>query len=199
MLCIHRKSVPDMVKESHRLTATTPMRRYRPYVCLLSTIREKGREHCHMQRQTVFLAFLLLASFGRASAWGDEVDSLRASFEHEIAAFNARDLDALMGNQHEHVVALSLASPTLVDGKAARRHAYQTVFATAGSVTVTPRNPQFRVLDNTGIVWGEYAIAAKPKDKPLTTNSVRFTRTYVKSDGQWLLVLYHVSPVPAPQ
>lgn len=152
-----------------------------------------------MRRQTVFLLFLLLASLVWSSARGDEVDSLRASFEREIAAFNARDLELLMGNQHDLVVALNPASPTPVDGKTARRQGYQALFATTESVTVTPKNPQFRVIGNTGIVWGEYTIAAKPKDKPLATNSVRFTRTYVKSsDGQWRLVLYHVSPLPAP-
>lgn len=66
-----------------------------------------------------------------------------------------------------------------------------------GSVTVTPKNPQFRVIDNTGLVWGEYTITTTPKDKPPTTVAVRFTRTYVKSGGQWLLVLYHVAPLPA--
>jgi len=135
---------------------------------------------------------------GRSSVHGDEVDRLRASFEREIAAFNARDLETLMSNQHEHVVALNPTSPTPVDGKAARRHAYQTAFAATESVTVTPQHPQFRVVDNTGIVWGEYTVTTKPKDKPPTTSTVRFTRTYVKSDGQWRLVLYHVSPLPAP-
>lgn len=151
-----------------------------------------------MRRQMVFLLFLLLTAMGWSSARGDEVDGLRTSFEYEIAAFNARDLETLMSNQHDHVVALNPASPTPVDGKTARRQAYQTLFTTTESVTVTPKNPQFRVINNTGIVWGEYTIAAKPKDKPLMTNSVRFTRTYVKSDGQWRLVLYHVSPLPAP-
>jgi len=150
-----------------------------------------------MLRQTIATLIILMVSTGVSPAQGDEVDNLRASFEHEIAAFNARDLDTLMGNQHDHVVALNPASPTPVDGKAARRQAYQTLFATTESVTVTPKNPQFRVIDNTGIVWGEYTIAAKPKDKPLTTNSVRFTRTYVKSGGQWLLVLYQVALLPA--
>jgi ketosteroid isomerase-like protein len=151
-----------------------------------------------MRRQTVFLLVLFFAVMGWSSVHGDEVDGLRASFEREIAAFNARDLETLMGNQHEHVVALNPASPTPVDGKTARRQAYQTTFATTESVTVTPQHPQFRVIDNTGMVWGEYTVAAKPKDKPLTTSSVRFTRTYVKSDGLWRLVLYHVSPLPAP-
>ena len=124
-----------------------------------------------MLRRTVLMLIVLVACTGLSPAQGDEVDGLRASFEHEIVAFNARDLDTLMGNQHEHVVALNPASPTPVDGKSARRQSYQTLFATTDG--------------------------AKPKDKPMTTIAVRFTRTYVKSGGQWLLVLYHVAPLPA--
>jgi len=131
-------------------------------------------------------------------AQGEEVDTLRASFEREIGAFNARDLETLMSNQHEQVIALNPASPTPSDGKAARRQGYQARFAAPERVTVTPKNPQFRVIDTTGLVWGEYSITTTPKDQPPTTVAVRFTRTYVKSGGQWLLVLYHVAPVPAP-
>ena len=151
-----------------------------------------------MRPQTVFTLSLLLFLLVSSPARSDEVGELRASFEREIAAFNARDLDTLMDNQQEQVVALSANSATLVDGKAIRRHAYETLFSNTESVTVTPKNPQFRVVDDTGIVWGEYSIAAKPKDKPLTTTSVRFTRTYVKTGGKWFLLLYHVSPLPPP-
>ena len=135
-------------------------------------------------------ALLLFTTItGASSVRGDEVEGLRASFEREIAAFNARDLDTLMDNQHERVIALNPASPAAVDGKAARRQAYQTLYANTESVSVTPKNPQFRVIDNTGIVWGEYSIVTKMKDKPEVTTAVRFTRTYVKSGGKWLLVL----------
>jgi ketosteroid isomerase-like protein len=151
-----------------------------------------------MRHQTVLTLTMFVLLLGSSPAQGDEVEGLRASFEREIAAFNARDLDTLMDNQHEQVVALSAASPASVDGKAARRHAYETLFANTENVTVTPKNPQFRVVDDTGIVWGEYSIAAKPKDKPLTTTSVRFTRTYVKTGGKWFLLLYHVSPLAPP-
>ncbi len=143
-----------------------------------------------------FCVFAVLA--GASAVRGDDVDSLRASFEREIGAFNARDLDTLMDNQHESVVALNPASVAVVDGKPARRQAYETLYANTDRVVVTPKNPQFRVIDNTGIVWGEYSIMTKAKDKPEeSTASVRFTRTYVKSGGKWLLVLYHVSPLPA--
>jgi ketosteroid isomerase-like protein len=96
------------------------------------------------------------------------------------------------------VIAVNPASPTASDGKAARRQGYQARFAAPEQVTVTPKNPQFRVIENTGLVWGEYTITTTPKDKPPTTVAVRFTRTYVKSGGQWFLVLYHVAPLSAP-
>ena len=150
-----------------------------------------------MGRRIVFIFMSLVVYAAGAPAYGDEVDTLRASFEREIGAFNARDLDTLMSNQHDHVIALNPASPASVDGKAARRQGYQARFAAPESVTVTPKNPQFRVIDSTGLVWGEYTITTTPKDKPPTTIVVRFTRTYVKSGGQWLLVLYHVAPLPA--
>lgn len=143
-----------------------------------------------------FLVFVIFA--GIASAQGNDMEGLRASFEREIAAFNARDLDTLMDNQHDLVVALNPASPIPVDGKTARRQDYQALYETTERVTVTPKDPHFRVIDNTGIVWGEYSIVAKPKDKPETTTVARFSRTYVRSGGKWFLLLYHVSPLPAP-
>lgn len=144
----------------------------------------------------VVMAWLLCAS--GAPAYADDVETLRASFEREIGAFNARDLDTLMSNQHEQVIALNPASSTASDGKAARRQGYQARFAAPEQVTVTPKNPQFRVIENTGVVWGEYTITTTPKDKSPTTVAVRFTRTYVQSGGQWFLVLYHVAPLPKP-
>lgn len=131
------------------------------------------------------------------TARGDEVDDLKATFERGIAAVNAHDLEAVMAEQHEQIVVLSPDSPSPFDGKAARRQAYQTLFETTESFTVTPVNPQYRVIDNTGLIWGTYTIERKPKDGPQTSASVRFSRTYVKTNGQWLLVAYHLSPIPA--
>lgn len=152
------------------------------------------------KQRTIMLIVMMgwMLCTGGSSAYGDDVDTLRASFEREIGAFNARDLDTLMRNQHEQVIALNPASPTPSDGKAARRQGYQARFAAPEQVTVTPKNPQFRVIENTGLVWGEYTTTTTAKDKSPTTVAVRFTRTYVKSGGQWFLVLYHVAPLPTP-
>lgn len=151
-----------------------------------------------MRYDRVFLSLSLVTLFvAPLLAHGDETRDLKAAFEAEIGAVNARDLEALMGTQHEQVISLSPASPSPIDGKAARRQGYQKLFETMEAFTVTPDNPQYRVVGDTGVVWGTYTIESKPKGGPAATASVRFSRTYIKANGQWQLFVYHVSPVPA--
>jgi hypothetical protein len=69
--------------------------------------------------------------------------------------------------------------------------------ASPESVTVTPINPQFRVIGTTGVVSSHLAIALKPKDGPMTTMFVYYIGTLAKSDGKWLLVAEHASRLPS--
>ncbi len=56
---------------------------------------------------------------------------------------------------------------------------------------------QHLVVGNTGLVWGHYAQTTKQKDGPLRTLYLRFTHTFVKTEGKWKLVLYHRSWIPS--
>ncbi|HEV8716449.1 MAG TPA: nuclear transport factor 2 family protein [Candidatus Binatia bacterium] len=151
-----------------------------------------------MRCSRIFLPLSLVTLFVvPVLTYGDEITDLKAAFAAEIGALNARDLETLMGKQHEQIIALSPTSPSPIDGKAARRQGYQQLFETMESLTVTPHNPQYRVVGDTGVVWGTYTIESKPKGGPVTTTSVRFSRTYIKTNGQWQLFVYHVSPMPA--
>jgi len=151
-----------------------------------------------MRYGRIFLPLSLVTLFvAPVLAHGDETTDLKAAFAAEISALNARDLETLMGKQHEQIIALSPTSPSPVDGKAARRQGYQQLFETMDTFTVTPQNPQYRVVGDTGVVWETYTIESKAKGGPLTTTAVRFSRTYIKTHGQWQLFVYHVSPVPA--
>ena len=131
-----------------------------------------------------------------AIALGEDVASLKAAFEKEIAALNASDLETVMAMQHEQVVAINPRSPQAIDTKAARREGYQQLFEATETFTVTPQNPEFRVVGDAGIVWGTYGIVNKPKAGEEVTFPIRFSRTYVKNNGAWQLFLYHVSAVP---
>ena len=140
--------------------------------------------------------FILTLAFMPAIALGDDVASLKAVFEKEIAALNASDLETVMTMQHEQIVAMNPGSLKAIDTKPARREGYQQLFDAVEKFTVTPQNPEFRVVGDSGIVWGTYEILNKPKDGEEVTFSIRFSRTYVKNNGTWQLFLYHVSAVP---
>ncbi len=120
-----------------------------------------------MRYDRVFLSLSLVTLFvAPLLAHGDETRDLKAAFEAEIGAVNARALEALMGTQHERVISLSPASPSPIDGKAARRQGYQKLFETMEAFTVTPHNPQYRVVGDTGVVWGTYTMRANRKVVP---------------------------------
>jgi hypothetical protein len=74
-----------------------------------------------MRISHLFVSFSLVALFvAPVLAHGDETADLKSAFEAEISAVNARDLETLMGTQHEQVISLNAASPSTIDGKAAR-------------------------------------------------------------------------------
>ena len=125
-----------------------------------------------------------------------DTDDLAATFGQVVAAINRRDANAYSSFWHEQIVAFPPFSPFPIDGKAALRPLAEANFANAESFTLTPINPQCRVIGNTGIVWGHTALTRKPKDGPQTTMFVRFTFIFAKTDGQWREVAVHVSQLP---
>ncbi len=68
--------------------------------------------------------FILTLAFMPAIALGDNVASLTAVFEKEIAALNASDLETVMTMQHEQIVAMNPGSLKAIDTKPARREGY---------------------------------------------------------------------------
>lgn len=94
-------------------------------------------------------------------------------------------------------VAVSHNGPFAVDGKAAFRQGARVLFNQTESMTMTPINPQYRGIGTTGLVWSHNAFTVKPKDGPMQTTFIRFTATYAKIDGKWLVVAEHLSRIPS--
>ena len=148
-------------------------------------------------KQGVLVFVLAVFLFAPAALHADDVDDLKATFEQLVKAINSRDPDTFVALAHEGVVSYSPISPFPVVGKAASRQGVETLFNNNESLTITPINPQFSVVDNTGIVWGHFATAFKPKDGPMDISFLRCTFTFVKSEGKWLRVSHHLSAVPS--
>ena len=126
-----------------------------------------------------------------------DIDDLAGTFEQVVAAINRRDAGAYSSFWHEQIVAFPPFSPFAVEGKSRLVPLAEANFANAESLSLTPINPQCRVIGSTGIVWGHMSLAVKPKDGPLSATFARFTFIFAKTDGKWQEVAIHASQLPS--
>jgi uncharacterized protein (TIGR02246 family) len=127
--------------------------------------------------------------------WSGDVEDLQAAVEQYVGAVSTRNLEALMALVHEDAVIYFPTIPFPSDGKAAIRQAYQSTFTNHESVTLRPISPQYRVIGPIGLAWGHFSLTRKPQDGPTTTVFTRYSWTFGKIDGKWVLVTGHASPI----
>ena len=124
-----------------------------------------------------------------------EMDELQAAFERLVSAFNARDIEALGACVDDGVVQFGLISPFPRNGKADLLRALDRFFTHHESLAWRPRQPEYRIVGATGLVWGNDAIERKPKDGPIMTVYTRSTTVFAQTDEQWRVVATHYSPL----
>lgn len=146
-----------------------------------------------MTYQTVFACVVTALLATSVPAHGNDLEDLKATFEQEVAAFNARDFNTYVQSAHEQVIVFGHFPPFEVEGIEAYRQRYHTLFDKHQSVTFTPLNPQFRVIGDIGIAWGHYQLATKPKDGPPSYSYGRYMFTYTQSGKRWLILSMHLS------
>ena len=62
---------------------------------------------------------------------------------------------------------------------------------------MTEYKPDYRVIGNTGLVWGHFEEIVMNKETGIGKRRPRkFSYTYVKSEGQWKIAVFHASPIP---
>ena len=117
---------------------------------------------------------------------GADLDDLKAANERMVKAANSLDAAAIASMIHPGFVlfgrdsAFALVAPTEPkQAEATLRTLLQNGFATAESLNTTPVNTQYRVIGNTGIVWGYSTVVTKPKGGPLQTTQSRVTWTWI--------------------
>jgi ketosteroid isomerase-like protein len=126
-----------------------------------------------------------------------DLDDLKATAEQANKAQAALDLNAWAALWHDQLVDFPPFPPFIVEGKAAVRQMFEALWANTERLLVRQINPQYRVIGSTGLAWGRYVTEFKLKNAPLQKTTGRFTATYVKTEGKWLLVSRHVSLLPA--
>jgi ketosteroid isomerase-like protein len=142
----------------------------------------------------VLVAFILLPQVSLA----DDLADLKATHQKLFAAFNSGDVETSMDLWLEGGIFLpaSRAFPVVVNivrGKKMWSRFFQTHM-----IIMTFYKPEFRVIGNTGLVWGHVDELMMNKEKGVGQRSfLKFSMTYVKTEGKWKVASYHSSPIPS--
>lgn len=124
---------------------------------------------------------------------GQTLEDLQASFAAEIDALNSRNLAATLALVHDGIVLFGIFSPFPIEGKDGFRQTVQEYFANHDHAVFVPIDPRFEIAGTTGIAWGHYQLATKPKDGPPSYSYGRYMFTYTQSGKRWLILSMHLS------
>ena len=128
------------------------------------------------------------------STQAGDVDDLKAAFEHWLGAYNSRNVEDLLACYHDQAVSFGQFRAGPVVEKAAIRENLQTFYSQVEHVNFSPKDPQLRIIDNTGVVWTTYALYWRGRSAIRMMNTFgRLTLTFVKTEGKWLIVSQHAS------
>jgi len=154
-----------------------------------------------MKRLIISVAALVLLVAPQL-ALGSDVDDLKAANEQLTKAFIARDAAAIASMIHPGAVNFESAFPLIApeqDTVAQLTNFYKAILGSLEYLIVLPYNTQYKVVGNTGIVWGHNTVYEKAKGEKAQTIYERTTVTWVKSGGKWLVLMAHSSPLPSGQ
>ena len=134
---------------------------------------------------------ILMPALGGAS----ETAALQESFETAVAALNKGNVDGFLANIHDKALSFYSCGPTSgKEGRAACQLDWERFFGKTHEAKFEPQNMQYRVIGNTGIAWGDYAVSVKTKNGASIQHHGRYTMTYTYEDGEWKLVMQHNTP-----
>ena len=155
-----------------------------------------------MKRLLISMTVLTLLIIPQFAA-GDDVADLKAAQEKVIEAWNKLDAVNLNSAVYPGAVFFEYDSPFPGISSTTRMTPEQlaemakNAFSNIEYISLTPYNLQYRVVGNTGIVWGHSTMSTKPKGEPVSTQNSRYTSTWIKSDGTWYIFCTHISAIPS--
>jgi uncharacterized protein (TIGR02246 family) len=131
-----------------------------------------------------------------ASAWADAAADIRALEDRYIAAFKAKDVDAIMKvyAPDQTLVVFDVVPPRQYVGAAAYRKDWQTVFGSFdGPITVELTDLDVVADRNLAYSHSIQHVAGTNKHDKKVDLTVRVTDVYKKAHGRWQIIHEHVS------
>jgi uncharacterized protein (TIGR02246 family) len=142
----------------------------------------------------IFFA-LSITAFGSPAQADDRAD-IRALEERFVAAFKAKDVDAIMKvyAPDQTLVVFDVVPPRQYVGAAAYRKDWQTLFDSLnGPITVELTDLDIVTDRNLAYSHSIQHVAGTDKQGKKLDLTVRVTDVYKKAQGRWLIIHEHVS------
>ena len=151
-----------------------------------------------MKRRIGLILVLLLILLGMApTAFAGPKEEVAAATAKWAEVFVLDNPDPILALYAKDGVLWGTLSPTRRDDPAAIRDYFVKAFAALPGHKVAFGNQLIRVYGNTAINTGYYTFSFT-KDGQAKTLPARYSFTYAKQGGKWLIVDHHSSAMPAP-
>ena len=146
------------------------------------------------------IVLLLLFCFTAAPARADDLEDLENSFEEILERLNAKDLKGFLNGWHPDAVLMVYDYVFPVDRADAGEEIWSQIFddflVSTESIRLIPVDVDFRVVGDTGIVWGTAQNVTELKNGTRQVVNLRLSATFVKTGGRWLLLSWQSSIPP---
>ncbi len=146
------------------------------------------------------LVFVLILGVMISPLSAGEMEDLKAAFDQALEYLGQKDLEAFLSFWHPEAVLFSrnrvhpIDRAKLEDGVWAEL--FKDFFARIISAGYTQQAVEWRVIGDTGLVWGLTRFAVDPRHQAGFEQDTRLTAVFVKVDGEWLILHWNDSPLP---
>ena len=155
------------------------------------------------QAMVKLLLSTLLFCLLQSAAFSGDIDELRATLRSAVEKLEKKDLDGFLEYWHPSAILYTRTRIFPLDresvGERAWREAFQDFFARVTSVAFTKADVNFRIIEDTGLVWGESRLAIDMKGGGGSDYDRRITVVCVRHQGQWKIALWNEAPIPTGQ
>ncbi len=145
-----------------------------------------------------FLTLLIVLCTTLLPASADE--DLERDFGKALDALEARDTEAFLSFWHPQSVMFTRNQLFPIEQSEFDpddwRAFWTAIFRGVDSISYTPVDLSYRVVGDTGLVWGLATMAIDPKNGKKYVQDVRLTATLHKQGDRWMILSWHDSAFP---
>jgi len=153
-----------------------------------------------MKRLLISMTILALLVVPQV-ALGSDVDDLKAVDEKAVKlgfSLDPNDTEAYVNGYHKEFISIdpNYAFPRVLTREQLRQGRVADI-ANIESRSWIEADALYHVVGSTGIISKYGTSVVKPKGAPVVIRNLRYSITFVKIDGKWLVYAIHTSVIPS--